>query len=45
MPNPDKRDKCVNEILFCQKAQKRISNLLNNKKVILPSARRIKEKI
>jgi hypothetical protein len=25
--NPDKRDKCVNEIMFCQKTQKIISNL------------------
>ncbi|TFG93768.1 MAG: HAD family hydrolase [Syntrophobacterales bacterium] len=27
-PEPDKRDKCVNKIIFCQKTQKMIPNLL-----------------
>jgi len=30
--NPDKRDTCVNEIIFCQKKKKIISNLLNGQR-------------
>jgi hypothetical protein len=29
-PNPDKQDKCVNEIIFCKNTHNMISNLLIN---------------